>query len=172
MNSHIKSGSRRCTGRLICATALLSPAFWLGLGCQTSSSWHLEEHVLALEQGTEIAVMSDCRGNDTLVWQIHDNEGSGFPEPSKVAVKCGVQVERPGDDFRGWGWTKTNWPSRIGCTYETRLTHGEQECDDYFRAIRDSAQVNAPWCQLSFIYEQPVNIDATLTTYCVTRNGL
>lgn len=134
----------------------------------SSTSWHLEEHSINLAKTKRINVVSDCRGNNTLNWEVTDSES--FVQPSKVAVYCGMYAERPDpDDFHGWGWTKTNWPESDACTYETRRKHGGSACDDYFRALRETQQIAAPWCRLSFIYDEPVEYSAKVVTYCVTR---
>lgn len=138
----------------------------------SSTDWHLEGHTLSVRNGTSVSVVADCRGNNSLSWEIRAASGATFVEPTSVGVYCGMYAERPANDgnFHGWGWTKTNWPGTgPGCTFETRLAHGEQNCGDYFRSQRDTVPITAPWCQLTLTFDRPTTLEATAITYCVTR---
>lgn len=138
----------------------------------SSTDWHLEEHALSIANGTSGSVVADCRGNNSLSWEVHTPAGATFQEPTRVQVFCAMYGERPANDdtFNGWGWSRINWPgSGDGCTFETRTAHGGQQCTDYFRAQRDTIPISAPWCRLTFEYDSPTTVQASVVTYCVTR---
>lgn len=138
----------------------------------SSTDWHLEEHSVVFAGATEASFVADCRGNNSLSWQVRMAPGQAFPEPARVKVYCGMYADRPANDstFQGWGWTRTNWPGTgEACSFENRTAHGEEQCGDYFRAQRETVPITAPWCQVSFVYPEATTFQAQVISYCVTR---
>lgn len=174
--------------------ALLVGGLFILVGCLTegggaraqgeTASWHLEEHRVSLEGETAASVIADCRGNNHLYWEVQEDANSGqggFVQPTTIIVACGMYASRPAvEGFSGWGEEKTNWAQGEGCMEGYRLggdnavsyeehagKYGEEACSDYFRALRDEIEITAPWCWISFKYEEPVTAQFSIITYCV-----
>ena len=145
----------------------------LGSSEGSTTSWHLEEHDISIGGKKEVSVVADCRGNNSLNWEVRTEKDKPFVQPDQVLVYCGMYASRPyADEFEGWGWTKRNWTQSKACTTKQLRTMGikDKYCDDYFRAKRDSQSIDAPWCKITFDYgRSETTQDATLITYCVTR---
>jgi hypothetical protein len=131
----------------------------------STTDYHLQEHSVAISGKKVASLITDCRGNGSLAWEVLDSDN--FKQPKKVGLYCGMYLSPPsGDDFKGWGKKKTNWAQLDACTMSTSSKFGESSCSDYLRALRDTERVTAPWCQLLFYYEAPTTTKFKVVTYC------